>query len=530
MDVNQPGTPFHSEHVITKADLRDHFAAVVQAVNDVPGPQLRETPGKGYGLFAERAYKIGEPVTVYGGVWVSRHAAGPYVISFGKTGSLDGEYGFLPDEKGRWINDPQTVFGQTPKELKALENVNGMRGRGANSRKLVFYATRDIKKGEELLWYYGNEYERHWISDPSEQEEEEMEEEEEEPLQVEEAQSARRLSVLERLQLQGVDDAGIQQLRLWLAPHGYTLASFDVSVAQKDPERFAQLPRDVRYLLMRHVIDGALAATENDPCVGVAYLMSLASEIASMADVMDRDDGLWQRFFVHDFQRFDEQAGSWIHKLARPRAMPWRCAYLWTVFFRRRCLRELARRRHSILAHGWEQFFKPLSFGARGCVTALAVYGREWNFDWDVSQRPAELMGYVGPFGLRGAGQFVHPSDDDIEQLRVLWGIETVRGRDLLANPGQQLYAALHNLPEGLNPAPSAVLAAWIQALEPVHEGSLASKLPWSYGAALLAYCWFQSVNPAHASAPLYLAILNALPDYPKLGDNLFVGAQISGI
>lgn len=531
MDVDRPSVYFDSEHRITKADLRDHFDEVVSIVNYVPGPRLAPVEDKGYGLFAERRYKIGEPVTVYGGVWTTNRS-GPYVVSFPKTTKvLDGEYGFLPDEKGRWINDPQTHHEQSPDELKSLENVNlVIRG----LKKPVFHATRAIEKGEELLWYYGDDYQRHWIAVHEEGESTSLlttseEEEYLTPVQP------RPLTVRERLRHAGKSEEEIEEFEVRLAVHGYSLASFDVKVASIDPQRISLLPRDMRYFMMRHIVDGALLETKDDPCVGVGYLMKVASTVVSMAKLLNSDDELWHRFFVQDFEHFDERCHLWTRRFS----MPWRSAYLWTVFFRRRCLRELARLRIVGLEGAYEESFGSIPFGAPGCVTALAVYHRDWEDPVDLRQ----FVGYVNARDLNAGGTYVHASRDPATWLETLrsggnghdtdppdrpFDIFRDRGAARHTNPSNQLFIALRYLQEE-HPTYPELERAWSAKLNPAGTSSLAAFVSWDYGLALFAYCWMQVHHYREDTFhPYFARIFEHLPEIPALGKLLFLGAQIT--
>lgn len=503
MDVGQRRRRFDPQHKISEADMRDLLDAVVETVNRTPGPRLAKVEGKGYGLFAEKSYKAGEVVTVYGGKWVAPGVTGPYVIEFAPNRIINGAYGFYPDEKGRWINDPQTRRSQTPDELMALENVNVLR----NGRTVYMIATRPIDEGEELLWYYGEDYDRDWL--PPEEETESERESETGPVHE---------TMLETLRREGVDEKEIARMEAWLAPHGYDLATFNVEVASEDPERFGVLPKDVRHLLMRHVIDEVLLETKEDPCVGVAYVMRLGRRIVSMADLLNTDDGLWRRFFLHDFERFGEHAPWWTGH----HPMPWRSAYLWTVFFRRRCLRELARLRASALGGAYEQTFGPIAFGMPGCVSALAVYHREW----EAPMENRRLVGYVGARDLRGGGQFVYPTRTAWGQARILQGIHERKNE--YENPGQELSLALRYLSTE-HPTMESLRGAWSQKLRPHGTETLAAAVAWDYGGSLFAYCEIQGLRDQSALfLPFVQSIVASLPDIPHLGKRLYLGMTVA--
>jgi len=469
------------DHRITREDLQKHFEAVVDVVNDAPGPFMAPVQGKGYGLFADRAYKTGEAVTVYGGTWVGPTVSGPYVIAFSRKRRLDGAYGFLPTEKGRWINDPQTDPAQSQDELTSLENVNLMR----HGKEVMFYATRPIDEGEELLWYYGPQYERPWLAAVGSESE--------------------------------------------AVPSPEPSPKSRTAQALRDPRRIERLPRDVRYLFMRHVIDEVLLDTKEDPCVGVAYLLVLANRFPSMSELLDSDDTIWSMFFRHDFERFGEKAIWWTGS----RPMPWRSAYLWTVFFRRRCLRELARFRAVALAGAYEQRFGAVPFGTLGCVTALLVFRR----DWEAAMDAQEFMGYTGARDLRGLGQFVHPPPrHGPEEVRVLRGIDTVKDQDVYSNPGAELWQALFHLMFE-NDLLVDLRNAWHDKLRPNVLHGFARNVLWDYGAAIFAYCWLQLSTTTRGlasgntvtvdQAPFFKAIFDSLPDVPHLGEKPYLGTKM---
>jgi hypothetical protein len=131
-------------------EVRNNLDSVVALVNTTPGPRVLKTPGKGYGLFAERPYQVGECVAVYGGPRVA-YRDGDYVVQVSPSIYIDGYAGFLPTEKGRWIND----------DVKQNTNVELKKRHGKNP---CFYATRPIALGEEILWWYGPGYHRPWLA------------------------------------------------------------------------------------------------------------------------------------------------------------------------------------------------------------------------------------------------------------------------------------------------------------------------------------------------------------------------------
>lgn len=127
----------------------EHNDLVVEAflINVATGPIVQlTTDGRGYGLFADKRYRIGERITIYGGETVENDAEGDYVLHNQHKGiTLDAQFRFRGKEKGRWIND--TNEGQSNVEIDA---------------DLYVFATKNIEPGEELQWWYGDEYERDW--------------------------------------------------------------------------------------------------------------------------------------------------------------------------------------------------------------------------------------------------------------------------------------------------------------------------------------------------------------------------------
>lgn len=76
-------------------------------MNLARGPIVQLTDdGRGYVLFADRQYKKGEKITVYGGEEVSEDQKGDYVLFNNRRDvTIDAKFRFLGKEKGRWIND-----------------------------------------------------------------------------------------------------------------------------------------------------------------------------------------------------------------------------------------------------------------------------------------------------------------------------------------------------------------------------------------------------------------------------------------
>lgn len=117
--------------------------SIIYRANTLPGPKILKVEGAGYGLFADKDYEKGELKIEYGGEYV-KNGTGDYVFE-----DYDSEFVFKYSEKGRWINDDYTK-----------ENVAARREK---SGSIVFYNTKNIKKGEELIAYYGPYYNRPWL-------------------------------------------------------------------------------------------------------------------------------------------------------------------------------------------------------------------------------------------------------------------------------------------------------------------------------------------------------------------------------
>lgn len=127
------------------ADLNyDNLETIIERVNRIKGPIVKKVNDViGYGLFADKDYEIGEKVTQYGGKKVSKKASGSYVVQVSSY-AYDAEFEFNLKDKGRWINDSKDMNVTLKKE------------------GLWFVTTKQVKKGEEFLWYYGKDYNRDW--------------------------------------------------------------------------------------------------------------------------------------------------------------------------------------------------------------------------------------------------------------------------------------------------------------------------------------------------------------------------------
>jgi hypothetical protein len=116
-----------------------------------------QSPGKGYGLFAEKEYRgslddVGEYVTTYGGTPLGGYMQGPYILEIRFDYSIDGHHGFALSEKGRWMNNDSQNF-----------NVYWARDRVyVYTPESEYLHAPVIEKGAEILVNYGDEYEKPW--------------------------------------------------------------------------------------------------------------------------------------------------------------------------------------------------------------------------------------------------------------------------------------------------------------------------------------------------------------------------------
>lgn len=133
----------YKDDVVSKEELQDNHARVVQRINELPGPVVAwDLERKCHGLKARKNYSKGEKVTEYGGTLSAKAINGDYVAKSGEV-FIDGECGFKLSQKGRWINE-------SDRERRV---VNVKLGRTVR-------AVCDITNGEWFFADYGAEYER----------------------------------------------------------------------------------------------------------------------------------------------------------------------------------------------------------------------------------------------------------------------------------------------------------------------------------------------------------------------------------
>ena len=142
-------------------------------VNATGGPQVKQSPGRGYGLFADRDYKTEESedyivVAVYNGTRYLRDPRGilpashdKYLLKFtmddARDYHVDGTSGFGLMEKGRWINHKGQDDGEGPNAAWRLRK--GTEHLSLEHIVIEIYLIDDVREGEEFFIDYGPEYE-----------------------------------------------------------------------------------------------------------------------------------------------------------------------------------------------------------------------------------------------------------------------------------------------------------------------------------------------------------------------------------
>lgn len=130
---------------VTLSEAIDNVPALVARCNEAPGPIVAwDEERHCYGLRADKDYRVGERVTTYNGHKSVKRGdqRGDYVAESGDI-IIDGLFDFLPEEKGRWINESD--------RQRSVVNVNLAR---------TVRATQRIFKGEWLFADYGIAYQR----------------------------------------------------------------------------------------------------------------------------------------------------------------------------------------------------------------------------------------------------------------------------------------------------------------------------------------------------------------------------------
>ena len=145
---------------VTQQEVEERIEDVVFLTNLTSmGPIVLRSPGKGYGLFADRTYRgsldsKGDYVTTYDGARI-KDSVGPYVLRLSNNAAIDGHHGFELINKGRWINNDDDDFNVYFAANKIY----------VYTSEYEFDRAPRIKMGSELLINYGNEYEKSWEED-----------------------------------------------------------------------------------------------------------------------------------------------------------------------------------------------------------------------------------------------------------------------------------------------------------------------------------------------------------------------------
>ena len=147
-----------------KKKILDTFDANVEVVEllDMCN-QLFELPGReALGLRAKQAIRKGTPILAYGGI-IEQNGDGEtsnegYVMDCTMPEEYKGPGIYIDGRQsiGGMINDPWTPSGYPKREsnMISIEHWDGETG----TPQIVLYSTRSIKKGEELLYSYGENY------------------------------------------------------------------------------------------------------------------------------------------------------------------------------------------------------------------------------------------------------------------------------------------------------------------------------------------------------------------------------------
>lgn len=152
-----------------KKKIVETFKANVEVVEllDPSHPvKLFEVPGRpALGLRAKQAIRKGIPILAYGGI-IEQNGDGTTTSNEGYVMdcAMPKEYkgpgiyidGGLGPSLGGMINDPWTPSGYPKREsnLISIEHWD----EETKTPQVVFYSTRNIKKGDELLYSYGENY------------------------------------------------------------------------------------------------------------------------------------------------------------------------------------------------------------------------------------------------------------------------------------------------------------------------------------------------------------------------------------
>lgn len=141
--MNRTKRVIEKDTVVTATLLETRYGAIIDAVNQLSGPEVAWDPLRNcYGLRARQAYRPGEVITTYGGRRSLTPIRGDYVARCSEL-HIDGRTDFRLSEKGRWINE----------SCRDRLIVNATLGRQVR-------ALTPIQAGEWIFVDYGEEYQR----------------------------------------------------------------------------------------------------------------------------------------------------------------------------------------------------------------------------------------------------------------------------------------------------------------------------------------------------------------------------------
>jgi len=293
------------------------------------------------------------------------------------------------------------------------------------------------------------------------------------------------------------------------------------------------VPKDIIGLLAREYVKRSLEdAPKKHTCFTAATLMRMASRWGTVGRLLDTDDSIWESLFVRDFlMQYGERTRDWTEN----RSMPWKSAYLWTVFLRRRCLRALVDQlqwKHAI--------FKAIPFGEPGCVCAMEHWVR-MNPSTDpepalmdycvVSPRAVYELDFKPVEDLVANGTLSDVlegrTSDDSDLTQSHSGFVSYPGEVLLANMRRvQTHHYIESNREQYTPLRTIFADNLVIGRDQVY----ARRIEWNLADALYAYCTigrYQLAGPPPPIPKKEQAIFDCLPDYPTVGGQLFLGAQV---
>ncbi len=132
------------DFVVSEEDVLKCHALLIRLTNEIDGPEVAWDDERGCnGLRARKDYTTGQLITTYGGIKTVTETNGDYATKASADIHIDGHYGFMLSEKGRWINESD--------RNRTLVNVK----LGRNVR-----ASQSIQAGEWIFADYGPDYDR----------------------------------------------------------------------------------------------------------------------------------------------------------------------------------------------------------------------------------------------------------------------------------------------------------------------------------------------------------------------------------